>query len=180
MTGQLGQEGQAAASPRLRQMTSADLPQVLRLEGALFGEEAWSREMLIGELAQQPASRYYLVAEERGALAGYAGLLTAGEQADVLSIAVAIGRWGRGIGSQLLAALLAESRRRGCTEVFLEVRADNMRAQRLYKWWGFTEIGIRRGYYQPSGTDAIVMRRDLAASSEAEQDAPAGACGGIG
>jgi hypothetical protein len=46
--------------------------------------------------------------------------------------------------------------------VFLEVRADNSRAQRLYHWWGFTEIGIRRGYYQPSGTDAIVMRRSLA------------------
>lgn len=180
MTGRADQEGQAAASPRLRPMTSGDLHQVLQLEGALFGEEAWSREMLAGELAQQPASRYYLVAEEGGALTGYAGLLTAGGQADVLTIAVATGRWGRGIGSRLLAALLAESRRRGCTEVFLEVRADNMRAQRLYKWWGFTEIGIRRGYYQPSGTDAIVMRRDLAVSSDAEQAAPASACGGAG
>jgi ribosomal-protein-alanine N-acetyltransferase len=42
------------------------------------------------------------------------------------------------------------------------VRADNTRAQRLYRWWGFDDIGIRRGYYQPSGMDAIVMRRDLA------------------
>jgi [ribosomal protein S18]-alanine N-acetyltransferase len=53
--------------------------------------------------------------------------------------------------------------------VFLEVRADNVRAQRLYRWWGFAEIGIRRGYYQPSGMDAIVMRRDLGVESEAEQ-----------
>ena len=45
--------------------------------------------------------------------------------------------------------------------MFLEVRADNTRAQRLYHWWGFAEVGIRRGYYQPSGMDAIVMRRDL-------------------
>jgi [ribosomal protein S18]-alanine N-acetyltransferase len=180
MTAQPGSEGQAVAGPLLRPMTTDDLPHVLRLEGALFGEESWSREMLAGELAQQPGTRYYLVAEEGGVLTGYAGLLTAGEQADVLTIAVATGRWGRGIGSQLLAALLAESRRRGCTEVFLEVRADNMRAQRLYKWWGFTEIGIRRGYYQPSGTDAIVMRRDLAMSSEAEQAAPASARGGAG
>jgi [ribosomal protein S18]-alanine N-acetyltransferase len=154
--------------PRLRQMTSADLGAVLELEVALFGEEAWSREMLAGELSQQPASRHYLVAEESGGLSGYAGLLTAGEQADVLTIAVATSRWGHGIGSALLAALLAEARRRGCTEMFLEVRADNLRAQRLYKWWGFTEIGVRRGYYQPSNTDAIVMRRDLATASEAE------------
>jgi [ribosomal protein S18]-alanine N-acetyltransferase len=124
--------------------------------------------MLNGELSQQPASRHYLVAEEPGGLSGYAGLLAAGAQADILTIAVATSRWGHGIGSALLAALLAEARRRGCTEVFLEVRADNTRAQRLYKWWGFTEIGVRRGYYQPSNTDAIVMRRDLATASEAE------------
>ena len=173
-----GSARQQEAGPRLRPMTPEDLPAVLRLETALFGEEAWSRQMLAGELAQQPASRCYLVAEEGGKLTGYAGLLTAGEQADVVTIAVATGRWGHGIGSRLLAALLTEARRRRCTEVFLEVRSDNMRAQRLYKWWGFAEIGIRRGYYQPSGTDAIVMRRDLATSSAAEQAAPASAAGG--
>ena len=35
---------------------------------------------------------------------------------------------------------------------------DNDRAQRLYRRRGFTDIGIRRAYYQPSGTDALVMR----------------------
>jgi [ribosomal protein S18]-alanine N-acetyltransferase len=162
----------------LRLMKEADLTGVLALEDALFAEEAWSRRMLTGELEQQPESRYYLVAEEDETLAGYAGLLAAGQQADVLTIAVATSRWGQGIGTQLLAALLGEARRRGCTEVFLEVRADNLRAQRLYKWWGFTEIGIRRGYYQPSGTDAIVMRRDLSAVSAAEQAEPGLTSGG--
>jgi len=157
--------------PSLRAMTTSDLPSVLELEAVIFGEEAWSREMLAGELGQQPASRYYIVAEEGGALVGYAGMLAAGDQADVLTIAVTTSRWGRGIGSLLLTALLAEARRRGSAEMFLEVRADNVRAQRLYKWWGFSEVGIRRGYYQPSGTDAIVMRRDVAAPSDAELSA---------
>jgi [ribosomal protein S18]-alanine N-acetyltransferase len=133
---------QAAASagePRLRMMTAGDLDAVQEFEYALFGEEAWSREMLAGE-----------------------------EQADVLTIAVSASRWGHGIGSGLLAALISEARRRGCREMFLEVRSDNARAQRLYQWWGFAEIGIRRGYYQPSGTDAVVMRRDLVTASEAE------------
>jgi [ribosomal protein S18]-alanine N-acetyltransferase len=143
-------------------MTTADLDSVLALELALFGAEAWSRQMLAGELAQQPATRHYVVAaDDDGTIVAYAGLMTAGAQADVLTIAVATIRWGQGIGSELIAALLAESVRRGCTEIFLEVRADNNRAQRLYERWGFAEIGIRRGYYQPSGTDAIVMRRDL-------------------
>jgi len=156
----------------LRPMTVDDLPAVMELEFALFGEEAWSRDMLLGELGQQPATRYYLVAEDDGVLAGYAGLLAAGEQADVLTIAVATSRWGQGLGSGLLTALLAEARRRGCTEAFLEVRADNTRAQRLYQWYGFTDIGIRRGYYQPSGMDAIVMRRDLKVPADAETAAP--------
>jgi [ribosomal protein S18]-alanine N-acetyltransferase len=145
-------------------MTGDDLDDVLGLELALFGEEAWSRQMLVGELSQQPSSRYYVIAEQDSAIVGYAGLLAAGGQADVLTIAVATLRWGQGIGSQLLAGLLDEAARRGCTEIFLEVRADNARAHRLYRWWGFDDIGIRRGYYQPSGTDAIVMRRDLTGS----------------
>jgi ribosomal-protein-alanine N-acetyltransferase len=146
----------------LRPMTAADLDDVVQLELAVFGREAWTWQMLAGELEQQPASRYYLVADEDGQIAGYAGLLGAGWQGDVLTIAVATGKWGRGIGSALLEALLAEAGRRGCTEVFLEVRTDNSRAQQLYRRHEFTEIGIRRGYYQPSGADALVMRRRLA------------------
>lgn len=131
------------------------------MEQALFGEESWSRQMLEGELAEQPRSRYYVVADDDGVISGYAGLMVAGTQADVLTIAVAAGKWGLGTGSALLDALLAEAQRRRCTEVFLEVRVDNTRAQRLYHRYGFTQIGVRKGYYQPSGTDALVMRRDL-------------------
>jgi [ribosomal protein S18]-alanine N-acetyltransferase len=143
----------------LRQMTVADLDKVVALELALFGAEAWTRQMLADELAQQPASRHYLVAMHDSEIAGYAGLLGVGWQADVLTLGVAPERWGRGIGSALLEALFDEAVRRGCTEVFLEVRTDNSRAQRLYRKHDFTEIGIRRGYYQPSGADALVMRR---------------------
>jgi ribosomal-protein-alanine N-acetyltransferase len=144
-----------------RLMTVTDLDSVLALEFDLFGEEAWSKQMLVGELGQQPASRYYLVAEQGGEIIAYAGLMAAGGQGDVLTVAVATARWGQGIGSALLDQLIAEAGRRGCTEVFLEVRADNARAHRLYRWFGFTDIGIRPAYYQPSGTDAIVMRLDL-------------------
>jgi ribosomal-protein-alanine N-acetyltransferase len=162
----------------LRAMTAADIPAVLGLERALFGEEAWSRHMLAGELRQQPASRHYLVAEVPGGLGGYGGLLAAGHQADVLTLAVAAEHWGQGIGSALLTALLAEAARRGCTEVFLEVRTDNQRAQRLYRSFGFAGIGIRKGYYQPSGADALVMRRTLrpdAAAPAPGQPSPADA-----
>ena len=67
--------------------------------------------------------------------------------------------------------------------VFLEVRADNARAQQLYRRYGFVQIGIRRGYYQPSGTDALVMRKALGpdpagrAGAQAAPAVPAGLAG---
>ena len=66
-----------------------------------------------------------------------------------------------GIGIVRGMTLLAAAREAGCAEMFLEVRADNPRAQGLYRHRGFTEVGVRRGYYQPSGTDAIVMMKEL-------------------
>ena len=73
--------------------------------------------MLAGEL-RVPHGRYYLVAEDDGRVAGYAGLLAGirrayGGQADVLTMAVAEDRWGQGIGPGLLEGLLAEADRRG-------------------------------------------------------------------
>jgi ribosomal-protein-alanine N-acetyltransferase len=152
-----------AGGVRLREMTEADMPRIMALEDELFPEDAWSPQMFAAELAQPPEHRLYLVAEEQDAtLTGYAGMMfTGGPQADVVTLAVDPARWGRGTGTALLSALTAEADRRGCEEVLLEVREDNPRARQLYLREGFTEIGIRRGYYQPSGVDAVVMRKVL-------------------
>jgi [ribosomal protein S18]-alanine N-acetyltransferase len=144
----------------LRRMEFGDLPAVMRLERALFPEDAWTEEMLRGELNDQPRTRHYVVAQEPdGELVGYAGLAAAGDQADVQTIGVLPHRQGAGIGAALLTELLDEAWRRGGSEVFLEVRADNDRARRLYERFGFERVGVRKRYYQPSGVDAIVMRR---------------------
>jgi [ribosomal protein S18]-alanine N-acetyltransferase len=156
---------------RLRPMAPADLEDVMALEHDLFPDDPWTAQMFAEEVVQPPDSRLYLVAEAgepaatAGApvMAGYAGMMfvPGGVQADVLTIAVARAYWGRGVGSALLGALVDAAAGRGCTEVFLEVREDNPRARGLYLRRGFDEIGVRRGYYQPSGVDAIVMRKDL-------------------
>ena len=144
-------------------MTRADMAGILALERELFPEDAWTPEMFATEFAQPASRRLYLVAEEGNALIGYAGMMfTGGSQADVVTLAVRSARWGRGTGTALLTALVDEARKRGCAEVLLEVREDNPRARRLYLRHGFTEVGIRRGYYQPSGVDAVVMRKALA------------------
>lgn len=139
-----------------------DLAAVLDLERTLFPDDAWSPGMFAEELAMQGHGRHYVAAEEGNTLVGYAGMmLPGGRQAEVLTLAVDERHWGHGIGSALLSDLLEEAHRLHCTEIFLEVRADNPRAQDLYHRFGFEDAGLRRGYYQPSGMDAIVMRRDL-------------------
>ncbi|WP_248964994.1 ribosomal protein S18-alanine N-acetyltransferase [Sphaerisporangium perillae] len=144
----------------LRQMTEGDLPAVLAIERSTFPFDAWSEGMLRGELADQPRTRHYVVAEAGGRIVGYAGLAAAGDQADVQTIAVSADQQRAGIGSAMLKALLTEAVRRGATAVFLEVRADNPPAQAMYERFGFERIGLRRDYYD-DGTDAIMMMRKL-------------------
>ena len=147
---------------RLREMKRADMPAIIVLEQELFPEDAWTPDMFAAEFAQPPSRRLYLVAEDGNALVGYAGMMfTGGWQADVVTLAVNPARWGEGTGAALLTALVDEADKRGSEEVLLEVREDNPRARQLYLRHGFTEIGIRRGYYQPSGVDAVVMRKGL-------------------
>jgi [ribosomal protein S18]-alanine N-acetyltransferase len=151
-----------ASTIRLRPMRPADMPAIMALEQELFPEDAWTREMFAAEFAQPAARRLYLVAEEADAVIGYGGMMfTGGPQADVVTLAVDPAHWGRGAGTALLRALIDAADVRGCAEVLLEVREDNPRARRLYQRNGFTEVGIRRGYYQPSGVDAVVMQKVL-------------------
>ncbi|WP_438822040.1 ribosomal protein S18-alanine N-acetyltransferase [Actinocrinis puniceicyclus] len=164
----------------LRPMRWWDLPAVTVLEYTVFPEDAWSVGMFWSELAEV-ATRYYLVAEEFGAdaahpdrdgprLVGYAGLLAGIGEAEVQTIAVDPGRRGRGLGRALLTELLREAARRQCDDVVLEVRVDNPPAQQLYREFGFVQVGLRRGYYQPANVDALVMRASGVIERFGEED----------
>ena len=89
--------------------------------------------------------------------------LAAGE-AEILSVAVASARRGRGLARALLNLHLRRLAGFGARAVFLEVDEDNEPARRLYRRAGFREVGRRPGYYQ-QGRDhaatALVLRRDL-------------------
>jgi ribosomal-protein-alanine N-acetyltransferase len=131
--------------------------QVLPIEDDLFGAEKWSPAMFWNELAQR---HFYLVATDDGEIAGYAGLAVIDpSEAWVQNIAVRRQSQRHGVGRQLLEALLAEAKRRAVTRTLLEVAVDNAPAQRLYATYDFEPVGLRRGYYQPSNTDALVMMR---------------------
>jgi ribosomal-protein-alanine N-acetyltransferase len=156
------------ATATLRPFRWWDIEEARRIEQDLFPEDPWSVEMFWSELADVPRSRYYVVAEVDGDIAGYVGLMSqpgaepGTTEGWVQNIAVARPHQGRGLGAVLLEALLDEAARRNCAEVWLEVRTDNDSAQRLYTRHGFEAAGIRRGYYQPGNHDALIMRKALA------------------
>jgi [ribosomal protein S18]-alanine N-acetyltransferase len=130
----------------------------LALEHDLFGVEAWSAAMFWNELA---AGNRYRAALDGDRLVGYAGItVSPGGEAWVNNLAVRREYQRHGIGARLLEELLAIARTGRARAVLLEVAAPNATAQRLYARYGFEPVAVRRGYYQPSNTDAVVMRRD--------------------
>ncbi|MBP3042850.1 ribosomal protein S18-alanine N-acetyltransferase [Arthrobacter jiangjiafuii] len=140
-------------------MTFDDIAAVDALEKALFPVDAWPLQMFYDELNQTDTRSYY-VAEADGTVVGYAGLMCVLPIADVQTIAVVPAAEGTGIGSALLTVLITEAKERGADDVLLEVRDDNPRAQRLYRWFGFEQIHIRPRYYR-DGADALIMRLAL-------------------
>ncbi len=145
---------------RLAAMRWWHIDAVLPIEDDLFGAERWMAATFWSELAQAD-TRHYRVALDGADVVGYAGLCSYGEEAWVQNIAVRRDVQGRGVGALLLDDLLAEAARRGALHTALEVRADNDAAQRLYARRGFATVAVRRGYYQPSNTDALVMQLEL-------------------
>ena len=91
------------------------------------------------------------------------GRVIAGE-AELLIIAVDPDEQGRGLGRRCLGRFLSACRDHGAGRVFLEVAADNAAARGLYASEGFTQDGLRRGYYRlPGGgrVDALLLSRPL-------------------
>lgn len=145
---------------RLREVHWTDLAALARAEAEVFGAEAWSEASWWGELAARPR-RYYALIEQDGQLAGYAGVGLSGRTADVMTLAVLPGYRGRGYARVLLDRLEQVAARHQATEILLEVKADNEAARQLYAASGFVRVAVRRRYYQPGGTDALVLRKDL-------------------
>jgi len=137
-----------------------DVEEVAALERELFAHDPWSVEQFWGELAHVPETRWYVVHDDGSGIDGYAGLFAVPPEADVQTIAVAPRSQRRGLGRELLDAVVDEAVRRGCTQLFLEVRVDNDAAIGLYQRAGFERQGRRRNYYG-NGVDALVLRRRI-------------------
>ncbi|MDA1367191.1 ribosomal protein S18-alanine N-acetyltransferase [Glycomyces algeriensis] len=134
------------------------LPAVAEMETAIFGPEAWSEGLLWTELS---AGNDYRAVFDGERILGYAGTALNGDELWLNNIAVSAEARRRGVARMLMDDLIARGRGHGVKSVYLEVAVDNVPAQRLYDGYGFYGIGLRKNYYQHTGTDAAVMRMDL-------------------
>ncbi|MDQ1120282.1 MULTISPECIES: ribosomal protein S18-alanine N-acetyltransferase [Pseudoxanthomonas] len=152
-------QSDAGGAASLRPMREADLDAVMAIEQRAY-PFPWTRGIFRDcLLAGYPA--WLLV--EHGLTIGYGVISLAADEAHILNVCVAPERQGRGLGRQLLRALVQGARERRAERVFLEVRPSNPHAIALYHSEGFNEIGRRPRYYpaRDGREDAIVMAIEL-------------------
>ena len=144
----------------LRDMTEADLDIVLHIE-----REVHAYPWTPGNFSDALRSKYVCKVHESepDGISGYAVLMMAVDEAELLDIAISANHQRRGLGGEMLEELAALARRANMRRMVLEVRVSNKAAVGLYRKSGFTDIGLRRDYYQSANgrEDAILMGRNL-------------------
>jgi len=98
-----------------------------------------------------------VVEEPRAPIIGFAGIWMMVDEAHLVTIAVAPGQRGKGLGELLLVAMTDLACILGASVMTLEVRVSNHVAQGLYRKYGFNNEGVRRRYYSDNGEDALIM-----------------------
>ena len=139
----------------VRPMVMTDVDGVMAVEHDSF-LTPWSRSAFEEELAQNRLARY-IVAEENGAIVGYAGTWLVINEAHVTNVAVSSQRRREGIGRLLMQNLMELARENGMESMTLEVRVSNAAARHLYQQLGFVEAGIRKNYYTETKEDALSL-----------------------
>ena len=148
----------------LDKMRRRHLRRVLAIEAQVY-PRPWSPTLFLSEIAQKN-TRSYLVARHDGQVVGYAGMMFTGREAHVTNIAVDPAFHGRKVGSRLLVALVTEAIARGAETLSLEVRVSNANAQAMYAKFGFSVVGVRKGYYVETNEDALVMVAEGASATD--------------
>ena len=151
----------SAVEAHLEPMTPERLPAVLAVEQSVYSHP-WTRGNFTDTLAAGHHALCLLGGDE---LIGYFVAMPGFEEVHLLNITVAPAHQRQGWALVLLDALVLWSRAQGAQWLWLEVRASNTRAQKIYLKRGFARVGLRKAYY-PAGhglrEDAVVMNLRLA------------------
>jgi ribosomal-protein-alanine N-acetyltransferase len=147
------------ASVQVRAMRPEDVDAVVAIETEAFSSP-WKRDTFL-ELIGRPNLELLVMDDEEVGIVGYAVLWCVLDQGELANLAIIPPSRGRGLGSRLLARVLEVARARGVDTVYLEVRESNQPALALYRRFGFTQVGLRRGYYDHPKEDARILMAKL-------------------
>jgi len=143
----------------IREMTLDDVPRVAELEQDIF-PAPWSEEG-IANLLEKRRHAGAVIGEVQKSIVAYAFYWVVAGEMHIANIAVDRNFRRRKIGEGLLTRILADAAGEGAVYAFLEVRASNSPAIRLYEKFGFHQIGVRKGYYPDNKEDALVMAKSF-------------------
>ena len=140
-------------------LCTTDLPRAFQIETRAHAFP-WSEKTF----ASNQGERYLnLQLAVGGEMAAFAITQVVLDEATLFNIAVDPAYQRRGLGRELLEAVIDEVEKRGVATLWLEVRASNAPAIALYESLGFNEADVRRNYYPTANghEDAIVMALPL-------------------
>ncbi len=140
-------------------MIKKDLTQVLEVERLCF-EQPYTRAIFAQEL-KIPAANLWVVPYRRKVVA-YLDFWNVSGEMELVSIAVHPKYAGKGVGHYLMREMIAYATKHQVYSIILDVRSSNQRAQKLYRKFGFYQVGLRKKYYSDNQEDALIMKRDLA------------------
>ncbi len=151
----------------IRWMIRRDMPEVLDVEDQSF-EFPWLEEDFIRCLRQRNCIG--MVAEYEDRVVGFMIYELQKNRIHVLNFAVAEDYRRRGVGSQMVAKLIAKLSSQRRSRILLEVRETNLPAQLFFRENGFRAVSVLRAYYEDTPEDAYLMqyryRADRALATE--------------
>ena len=137
-------------------MQAAHVPQVVQIE-----QRSYSHPWTPGNFTDSIASGYHMpLWFSKEALVGYLVAMRGVDEVHLLNITVSPEYQRQGWGHMMLEHLCTWSRERGVHNLWLEVRASNLRAIEVYQAHGFVQEGLRKDYYPlhlGQREDAVVM-----------------------
>lgn len=133
-----------------------DIPEVLNIERASF-TTPWSEASFFSEI--QSKNSIAKIAELNGVVVAYICIKHIEDECHILNLAVHPDYRRCGIAKALLSNIIQELSEEECKFFYLEVRASNYAARRLYEKFGFKTVGIRKRYYINPTEDAVIMMR---------------------
>jgi ribosomal-protein-alanine N-acetyltransferase len=133
-------------------MQSTDLPSVIEIENNVFSEP-WTKSFFEDVMFR---SETYVMYGENDLL-GYIVMIMEKDIAYIANFAIQKVFWNCGYGGQLLMFIILQAKRLACSVVYLDVRASNHRAIKLYQKFGFFEFQRIGNYYTTPPEDAIQM-----------------------